>query len=142
MIFSLVSNSWNHPLFSASQKLGGDFAKFCGLLRIYELYSMKNQKNPFPFFNAHSPGMKFVLPKHLEVPTPYSSRTPEIHLQINVNKYLLFTYRDHLWFGDHLFSQCGYANLSYFNVCHCNQRSNCWRWCLLHDFKIFRYVRY
>ena len=63
-----------------------------------------------------------------------------------VNKYLLqiwiFTYRDHLWFGDHLFSQCGHANLSYFDVCHCNQRSNCRRWCLLHDFKIFRYVSY
>ena len=26
-------------LFSASQIYGGDFAKFCGLLRIYELYN-------------------------------------------------------------------------------------------------------
>ena len=35
---------WNiHQLFvlcSASQVIGGDFAKFCGLLRIYELYHL------------------------------------------------------------------------------------------------------
>ena len=32
-------------LCSASQKEGGDFAKFCGLLRIYELYMKKGKNN-------------------------------------------------------------------------------------------------
>ena len=40
---------WNlHLTFvlcSASQKEGGDFAKFCGLLRIYELYMKKGKNN-------------------------------------------------------------------------------------------------
>ena len=30
-----------HPVYSASQIYGGDFAKFCGLLKIYELYEVK-----------------------------------------------------------------------------------------------------
>ena len=36
-----------HQLFilcTASQIIGGDFAKFCGLLRIYELYEKNNCK--------------------------------------------------------------------------------------------------
>ena len=76
----------------------------------------------------------------------FAFKIPDNPTATYVNKYLLhiykciFTYRNHLWFGDHLFSQCGHANLSYFDVCHCNQRSNCWRRCLLHDFKIFRYT--
>ena len=34
-------------LFSASQIYGGDFAKFCGLLRIYELYQQNIEKTYF-----------------------------------------------------------------------------------------------
>ena len=43
-------------LFSNGQMYDGDFAKFCGLLRIYELYYTEMCAKIFVWFN---PGQKF-----------------------------------------------------------------------------------
>ena len=36
--FCEISTNYLSYVHTASQRIGGDFAKFCGLLRIYELY--------------------------------------------------------------------------------------------------------
>ena len=45
-------------LCTASQTIGGDFAKFCGLLRIYELYTACSELG----FHVHSTGNSMNYP--------------------------------------------------------------------------------
>ena len=84
-----------HQLFvlcTASQIIGGDFAKLCGLLRIYELYQRK-KRLVATLLNKKGPAIKLTIAEQLRMPRPLWS-VAVMKFRTNCVKYTVRTVND------------------------------------------------